>query len=221
MPNFAPASVPIYFAADFAALSGEIADLASACADALDKSVQHFSRDAWAVGTLPLCGPIADRAEARAKSLIVNPQSTGPVVEAVTTTLKNVDYMRATARAARQNVQMAWLLKTHDPVCAASLFPLIHSVGEAASVVANETALALRTTERELPLASRRAALLYHRVETARASAQKQFRVLAPCAPAYRMTRAALWYMIIAGESMARVAARTAAVSPAAPKPGI
>ena len=220
MSNQAPASVPPHFAAGFAELNGEIALLASACADAIDKSVQHFSRDAWAVGTLPLCGPLADKAEARAKSLIVNPQSTGPVVEEVAGLLKNAEYLRTAARAARQNVQMAWLLKSHDADYAAAFFPFIHAIGEAASLVAHETALSLKAGERDRPIAARKAALLYHRVEFARAAAQNQFRLCAPeDASAHRMTRAALWYMVIAGESMARVAARTASSFPAANAP--
>lgn len=204
-----PASTPPYFVEGFAELNADLFALATACADAVHKAVQHFGDEAWAVGTLPRCETLADIAEVRAKSLIIAPQTTGPLIDEVSILLKNAEYLRSVSRAARQSVQLAWLLKS-DAALVATMFPLIHAVGEAASAVAGETAQALGMKEREKIPAARRAALLYRNVEAARVTAQTGFQAADLPDAQRRMTRAALWYMVIAGESMARVAARVA-----------
>lgn len=205
-------ALPPYFVEGITELNTDISALASACADAVYKSVQHFGDEAWAVGTLPRCETLADVAEVRAKSLIIHPQTNGPMIDTVSVVLKNTEYLRSVARAARQSVQLAWLLKT-DAGVVSTVFPLIHAVGEAASDVAIETALALGLSDREKATAARRAALKYRGVEAARQKAQIEIREATLPDVQARMTRAALWYMVIAGEGMARVAARAAAAT--------
>lgn len=192
-------------------LNRDVALLAAACADAICKSVQYYEGDAWAFGTLPQCETLAGVAEVRAKSLLVAPQTSGAMVDQVMTVLRSVESLRSVACASRQSVQLAWLLPNADPDAAKAVFPYIHAVGHASGDVGSDTVLALEAEPRERVQVARRAALRYRAVEAARGEAQAFLQTTELPDIARRMTRAAIWCMIVSGENMARIAARLAA----------
>ncbi len=202
---------PPYFVEGMKELNRDVALLAAACADAICKSVQYYEGDAWAFGTLPQCETLAGVAEVRAKSLLVAPQTSGAMVDQVMTVLRSVESLRSVACACRQSVQLAFLLPHVDTEASSRVFPIIHLVGHAASDVGSDTVVALEADSRERVPAARRAALRYRAVEAARGEAQAFLQETELPETSRRMTRAALWCMILAGENMARIAARLAA----------
>lgn len=191
-------------------LQAELSVLARMCSDAVTKSVQHYrGDDLWLIGTLPGCILHADALENRLRALLTNSQVAGSQVEEIAEYLKTVGDLRSVARAARQVSQLYWLLK--DTSGTEEVLTLVRRVGEAAAAVAEQTAVAL---ERGDAHTARRAALLYRDVDVARFEAERElvgvFTRTRHTPLMRRLARAAVWFMAVGGEGMARVAARCA-----------
>jgi hypothetical protein len=184
--------------------------LTRCCADAVCKSVRHYQgEDAWVIGAIAGCTAMAESVEAEARSVLANSQLTMDQINEVASVLKASGDLRAVSRSARQVSQLSWLFRQEGSTTEA--MELVRKVGEAAQDVALLTAEAL---ERGDPGVARNAALLYRGVDQVRAESERQLRgdlgVHAFPPLVRRMTLAAIWFMAISGEGMARVAARAA-----------
>jgi phosphate uptake regulator len=187
--------------------------LTRCCADAVCKSVQHYQgEDAWVIGAIAGCAPMAEAVEAEARSVLANSQLTMEQINEVASVLKASGDLRAVARSARQVSQLSWLFRQEGSPPEA--MELVRRVGEAAQDVA---LLAAEALDRADPGVARNAALLYRNVDRVRAEAERELlsdlgtHALPPVLR--RMTLAAVWFMAISGEGMARVAARAAGPS--------
>lgn len=195
---------------DFTLLRRNLYALTSSCAESLDKVVQHFhGEDAWMIGPLPNSLPLADGVEAQARAFLANTHLNAEQLREVANVLKAAGDLRAAGRGARQALQLAQLIR-HDSQGAQAV-RLVVPVAECAATLGKETAAALAKMDLS---AARNAALLYRGVDQARAQAEAHLRgsrARAQFDPTLlRMTRAAVWNMTVAGEGMARVAARVA-----------
>ncbi len=197
-------------AINLAPLQGILLSLTRSCAEALVKSVQHFEgEDAWGIGAMPNCSTPADNLEAEARSLLCNSLLTPDQTTDVTVCLKVAADLRAVARSAQQAAQLSWLFRQMPNATEATAIVL--PVGEAACQVALRASEAV---EKNDPLLAREAALLYRKVDVARIEAEQYLyselgsHNLSP--ELRRMVLAAIWFMAIAGEAMARIAARVA-----------
>ncbi|MBC8103672.1 MAG: hypothetical protein H7Z41_13935 [Cytophagales bacterium] len=187
--------------------------LANVCADAVTKAVLHFQPgDLWLVGTMPTCAVEADLAETQGRSYLAHSQLTEDQIDSVSRILKDIADLRAVARCARHAAQISWLLRG-EAESDESLRRLIVSVGDPAATVARKSVVVIAAKN---PQAAAATALLYRQVDTARQAAELALRdqpLVERCSiPQVRMSRAAIWYMTICGESMARLAARAAQI---------
>jgi len=195
-------------AEEIAALQERLAALSQACADAITVCVQHYQGEpAWVIGAMPGCGQIADEVEARARGLIAHSLSNAQIEE-IAQVMRSSGDLRATARAARQASQLIWLFR--QDASGDHAIASVRAVGEATVEVAQLTARALSAQDANY---ARAAALLYRDVDAARAKAERALAgpsALVTFSPTLRrMTRAAIWYMAVAGEGMARAALRS------------
>lgn len=191
-------------------ISNGLISVAHSCVEGIGKAVQHYQGDAaWSIGALPASEAQADALEAEARSLLTNSQLSMRHIEGVANYLKSVSDLRTVARCARQLTQLAWLFR--QDATSQQAIVLIQKVGESAVSVSAAVAAALRTGDRgDL----RSAALLYRNLDGAVQDAHLFLRrdvAIATFSPTVlRMARSGVWFMGIAGECMARVAARTA-----------
>lgn len=190
-------------------LPDQVAELAHACADAVEKAAQHYEgADPWQIGSLPACIPLADTIENLVRTRLTDSQLTPAQVNAAKETLKTTADLRTVARAARQGTQLYWLLRQSESECD-SLSRLVLQVARPALVVAQLSAGALVAGDR---VQMRSAALCYREVNQARAEAEHEIRgeqAKARFSPTTRrIARAAVLCMAVSGESMARIAAR-------------
>jgi hypothetical protein len=184
--------------------------VAQSCAEGIGKAVQHYQGDAaWSIGALPATENLADGLEAEARSLLSNSQLSMRHIEGVANHLKSVSDLRTVARCARQVTQLAWLFR--QDATSPQAIVLIQKAGEPAVRVAAAVAAAMRSGDRA---DLRNAALLYRDVQIATGDAQlflyRDVAVTTFSPTVLRMARSGVWFMGIAGECMARVAARTA-----------
>ncbi|MDX1931106.1 MAG: hypothetical protein SFU56_00730 [Capsulimonadales bacterium] len=180
------------------------------CAESLGKCVRHFEgEDAWGIGAMPNCMTPADNLEAEARALLCNSMLSPDQTMDVTVCLKVAADLRTVARCARQASQLSWLFRQMPNDWEA--LEIVLPVGRAAYQVAIRAA---ECVEKNDPILARDAALLYRRVDLACAEAERILDcglgagTLTP--ECCRMVRAAVWFMAIAGEAMARIAARVA-----------
>ncbi len=193
---------------DLAALQERLAELSQACAEAITVCVQQYQGEpTWVIGAMPGCGQIADDVESQARALLAHSLS-GAQIEEVAQAMRSSGDLRATARAARQASQLIWLFRQDAEGDYA--IEMVRAVGEATVAVAQLTARALHRQDINH---ARNAALLYRDVDAARASAERALNsqtARAALSPLLRrMSRAAIWYMAVAGEGMARAAVRS------------
>lgn len=193
------------------ALQARLHVLVSSCGDALSRAVQHLQgEDSWVIGPLPNCGPLAEEVEAAARAVLAHSHLNAQETESVAEVLKSAGDLRAAARGARQAVQLAHLIRTD--AAGREALETVSPLGDAALALARATGDALSSND---PVAARNAALRYRAVDAARQAAERELRSphgAALFAPTMvRMVRASLWHLAVAGESMARVAARAAA----------
>jgi hypothetical protein len=190
-------------------LNDELTALTRSCTDSLRKALQQYhGEDPWLIGSLPGCAVLADGLENNIRGVLTNSQLSPAQISGLTETLKTTADLRGVARSARQVIQIYWLLKEMDG--AEEMVPLVRQVGESALSVAQQAMYAL---EKRDAVQARAAALSYREVDFARAEAERElmgevFRARFP-RPLRRTARAAVWFMAIAGEGMARVAARS------------
>lgn len=196
---------------DLRGLRQDFRALARSCADALTKSVQHYqSGDVWSIGTMPGCIALTESLETRARALVAHSQLDDRETQEVSRILRSTADLRAVARAAQQASQLSWLFRQDET--GPSALDRVRTVGEAAIHVCNETVAALEKGDTG---SAQNAALTLRDLETRFAAAEatlSQDEAAASFSPTVRrMARAALINLVIAGESMARVAARFAA----------
>jgi hypothetical protein len=215
MPNITrPVIDPPSGPPDIHRLNASLYTLARVCADALAKSVQHFQADGvWLIGTMPPYAADADLVESQARALLAHSQLNGPQIDLVTRSLRDSADLRAVARSARHAAQISWLIRQEVPEADIDpLFALVRCVGEPAVVVGRKSVLAIASQNSQ---AATWAALHYRDIDACRRASESALRepdfVKAYSAGTRRMTVAALWYMAIAGENMARLSARAAA----------
>ena len=197
------------FTPELKILRRDLATLALACTDALTKTAQHYSGDdLLAIGTMPGYGPLADAVEAAARGFLSNSHLSQAHSEIVANTLKMSGDLRTAARGGRQAVQIAFLFRL-DRESGEDALSLLSPMAEATVAVAERTAFAVQTTD---PHAATEAAHLYRTVDTLRSQVEAGLRArtwdeyFSPTMQ--RMIRASAWNFAVAGESMARVAAR-------------
>jgi hypothetical protein len=190
-----------------------VTEVTGLCADALAKAARHFrGDDAWVIGTMPNCLGAIDAAEARVKRVLANSHMETIQVDTVSAHLKALADLRTAARAARQAVQLAWLLRQAG--AQADAFPLVRPIADHACMLAVETARALENGDLR---AARTAALEYRTVGAACNEAERSLIAAAPDVLlnplGRRLSRSAIWFMAVGGECFARIAARSAAAS--------
>lgn len=183
--------------------------VAQSCADALAKSLLHYQGEPpWKIGAMPACEAQADALEAQARSLLTNSQLSMRDIDWVASELKSICDLRTVARCAVQVTQLCWLFR--EDGTSAKAIEWISRVGNASSAVTSSVANALTEGDRNQ---LRHAALLYRNVDTLRFDAEQFVRsdiAISTFSPAvHRMVRAGVLFMAIAGESSARVAARS------------
>lgn len=193
----------------FPELYEHLTELVRTVTDAVGKSVQHFQGDeAWTIGTMPGCGPLADMLENRCQAALASSNLTGAQIDDVAGLMKSASDLRVAARAAQQVAQIAWLLR-HES--GEEMFTLVRTVGEATLSVSLQTTSAL---QRQDARTARHAALLFRSVDGSRYAAERELESQTARSAAspviWRLTRSAIWFMAVAGEGMARVAARAA-----------
>jgi len=203
---------------DIHQLNSSLYTLAQLSTEILSKSVQHFqTKDVWLIGSMPGFNAEADRVEAQGRAFLANSHLDPELIEIVARVMRDSWDLRAVARSARHAAQLSWLLRQEcggeDPE---ELLRIIRGVGEQSLVVAKKSVLAIAAQNSQ---AASWAALRYREIDSARFTAEELLvdgALTAQFSPTMRrMTRAAMWYMAIAGECMARLAARTAQVTPA------
>ena len=193
-------------------LHEDVAELALACTEVLQKMVQHYEgADPWQIGSLPACASLTDTLENLVRARVTDSQLTPAQVKAAKETLKTTGDLRGVARAARQGTQLYWLLRQSDADCE-ELTSLILRVAQPALMVAQLSTGALIVRDR---VQMRNAALAYREVNQARAEAEYEIGGVGAQAryspTTRRLARAAVWCMAVSGEGMARIAARVAA----------
>jgi hypothetical protein len=205
MPGQSSAPMP-----ELLLLRDGLLSLTRLCSEALGKAVQHYQGDdAWVIGPMPACGELAEDLEAQARSYLANSQLSMHQIDEIATLLKTTGDLRAIFRSGRHAAQMAWLFRQEGNT--QEIMALIRRVGEASLHVGLMTSEAL---EKGDPKMARNAALMYRHVDDARCDAENYLRgdiaQYAHTPMQIRMALAGIWFMTIAGESMARIAARAA-----------
>lgn len=194
-------------------LQASLYGLAQVCTDALAKAVEHFQTDRlWLIGTMPSCGEEADAVESQGRGFLAHSQLPADQIEAVSRLLRDAADLRAVARCARHTAQLSWLLRQesqgHD---AEALFAVIQTVGDGAVAIARKSVIVIASQNSQAALW---AAPKYREVDAARRNAEYDLtrgHLVAQFPPTLlRMAHAIVWYMAIAAECMARLAARTA-----------
>ncbi|GAB4462756.1 MAG: hypothetical protein OHK0029_30220 [Armatimonadaceae bacterium] len=194
---------------EIVAVESGMVRLMEACAVAVEKSVQHYQgAPAWKIGAMPSCEEMADSLEAQIRSLLSNSQLSLAQIDQISLHLKSASDLSGVARCARHVTQIAWLLRG-DATGEKAISAICH-VGECSWRVSEAIAMASMAGDRE---ALKYGALLYRQVDEARTESMRFLRsdvaltTLAP--PVQRMGIAGVHFMAIAGECMARVAARS------------
>ncbi len=197
------------FTADLSHLRRDLATLTLACADALNKTAQHYNgEDLWTIGTMPGYGPLADAVEAAARGFLANSHLSTAQSEIVASTMKMSGDLRTAGRGARQAVQLAFLFQ-QEADCGEDALRLLAPMAEAVVAVAERTTYAVQTGDE---MAATQSAQAYRTVDALRAQVEQGIRTgewnpyFTPTVQ--RMIRAAAWNFAVSGESMARVAAR-------------
>ena len=197
------------FTPEIKSLRRDLGTLALACADALTKTAQHYAgEDLWAIGTMPGYGPLADSVESVCRGFLANSHLSAPHTEIVSNTLKMSGDLRTAARGARQAVQIAFLFRA-DRDAGTDALQLLAPMADAVVAVAERTAFAVQTGD---PATATQAAHAYRAVDALRIEVEGCIRTHqwdAYFSPTLqRMVRASAWNFAVAGEGMARVAAR-------------
>lgn len=203
---------------NFKALQSAFNALVHSCAESISRSVEHYqAEDVWSIGTMSGCIALADTLEVRARGFLSHSQLSPEQVNEVFRMVRSVTDLRCVARSALHASRLSWLLRSEATGQAA--LDIARTVGDASVRVGFSTAAAL---ERGSAYAAQNAALSYREVETLLNDAMNLVAVNAPLPTSSsdsaaelspvvrRLTRAAVWNMAVAGESMARVAARFA-----------
>ncbi len=197
------------FSPELKALRRDLATLALACADALGKTAQHYGgEDLWVIGTMPGYEPLADSVERVARGFLSDSHLSVSHTDIVTGTLKMSGDLRTAARGARQAVQIAFLFRA-DRVCGVEALEMLSPMAEAVVSVGERAAFAAQTGDAS---AATQAVQAYRTVDALRVELETGVcshtwdDYFSPTAQ--RLIRAATWNFAIAGESMARVAAR-------------